>query len=65
MEWSDRNSLTSLEELGNSPRSVSTDLGIENSHIEDILRIQHFSNQYILPQFIHGTSQHNQRIESW
>lgn len=60
--------LTSLEELGNCPRSVRTDLGTENRHIEHIqtfLRNQNFSNQNTLPPFIYGTSQHNQRIESW
>lgn len=63
--------LTSLQELQYSPQTVRTDLGTENRHVEHIqnfLGNQNYIyniNQNALPPFIYGTSQHNQRIESW
>lgn len=62
------NFLTSLEELGSGPRTVRTDMGTENLHIEYIqkfLQSRNVEDQVGLPPFIYGTSQHNQRIESW
>ncbi|XP_031334065.1 uncharacterized protein LOC116164078 [Photinus pyralis] len=60
--------VSSIETCGGCPRSIPTDMGTENSHIahmQTFLRSRFFINQNSLPAFIYGTSQHNQRIESF
>lgn len=61
------NFFNAIHELGGCPRTVRTDLGTENKQMEhmqtDFRELTGF--QFSNPPFLTGTSQHNQRIESW
>lgn len=61
-----------VEKLKGVPQSVRTDMGTENSYVEDIQIYLHhanvteqFTNNNALPPFLYGTSHGNQRIECW
>lgn len=59
--------LNAVEEYGGCPQTVRTDMGTENGrieHMQTFLR-DNLRNENVLPAFIYGTSQHNQRIEAW
>lgn len=59
--------LNAVEEYGGCPQTVRTDMGTENGrieHMQTFLR-HNLRNENVLPAFIYGTSQHNQRIEAW
>ncbi|CAH0550629.1 unnamed protein product [Brassicogethes aeneus] len=54
------------------PRTVRADMGTENGYVEDIqiyfhetAAVNQITDAYTVPPFIYGTSQNNQRIESW
>jgi len=50
--------MTAIKALGGIPSRVRTDMGTENSIICEM-------QTFLGGPFIYGTSQHNQRIESW
>lgn len=59
--------INAVEVHGGCPQTLRTDMGTENRHIEQLQTFlrDNLQDQNILPPFIYGTSQHNQRIEAW
>lgn len=54
--------LTSLERV---PHSIRSDMGTENSYIAEMQSFLRRNGPGSRTAFLYGTSQHNQRIESW
>ncbi|XP_063446834.1 uncharacterized protein LOC134726364 [Mytilus trossulus] len=54
--------LTSLERV---PHSIRSDMGTENSYIAEMQSFLRRNGPGSRKAFLYGTSQHNQRIESW
>lgn len=60
--------IRAVEELGGCPRTIRTDMGTENGHMENLqifLRQENEMHRFNMPPFLYGTSQSNQRIECW
>ncbi|XP_031358157.1 uncharacterized protein LOC116181857 [Photinus pyralis] len=59
--------ISAVESCGGCPRSVRSDLGTENRHVEQmqIFLRNNLESDDSLPPFIYGSSTHNQRIEAW
>ena len=61
--------LQAVAKTGGCPTLVRTDMGTENTYIADmqVFLRQHGNDTHAVTgrTFVYGTSQHNQRIESW
>lgn len=60
--------LEAVKELQGCPLTVRSDMGTENGYIENMQIYLRYANQNVnsgRPAFLYGTSQANQRIESW